>query len=685
MPAQTAPAPTAEPRRADAHGKVPVRICLVGIGGFGERHLANIRRLEEEGGVRLVAAVDRRADDDGALGADVPMFGDLEQLRAAGLDVDVVVVSTPIDTHFDLALTALDLGADVLLEKPPVANLEQFHRLLGAAEEADRLVQVGFQSIGSHALGLIDRLLASGEIGRLRAVGATGLWSRDTGYFTRSPWAGRRRIGGVDVVDGVVTNPLAHAVMTALHIAGARSAEDVAQLRTELYRANAIESDDTSVVRVRTASGVPVTCALTLCAAEQQDPFITVEGTEGRAVLHYTRDELTVSGPEGTRTVSSGRTNLLENLIAARRDGAALLCPLAATGAFMRVLDAVRTAPDPVPIDPEHVRWLEEGGTRRAVLPGVEDWAARAVAAQSGFTGIGAPWAVPAATGERFVVAGREVARVRTGEGIAPTSSPRPFLHPVRTLGGVTVTDQQPLDHVWHLGVSTALQDVDGLNFWGGRTYTREDQRYVWRDDHGRVRRVAAHATDTRLDEELSWAGPDGTAVLAEERRWTFRPVAEHAWELGLRFRLSPAGNRPVQLGSPGANGRAGGGYGGFFWRLPACTDADVFTAAAAGEDAVHGSVSPWLAFSAEFAGRPATLVLRHGGPSADPWFVRVSGYPGVGLAPAWDAPVTTGPEAPLERAVHVLVVDGRLDATGVQALLDAAAESRGPAESPGA
>ncbi|MFE7632258.1 DUF6807 family protein [Kocuria sp. NPDC057446] len=673
MHAQTAPAPTSDLLR-----QAPARVCLVGIGGFGGRHLANIRRLEEEGRVRLVAAVDRRVDEDGVLGPDVPMFGDLEQLGAAGPDVDVVVISTPIDTHFELALAALRMGADVLLEKPPVANLEQFDRLLEAAEAAGRLVQVGFQSLGSHSLRVVEQILASGEIGRLRAVGATGLWSRDTDYFTRSPWAGRRRIGGVDVVDGVVTNPLAHAVMTALHLAGARTREDVAELRTELYRANAIESDDTSVVRVRTAAGIPVTCALTLCAAEQQDPFITVDGTEGQAVLHYTRDRLTVTGPEGTRVVESGRTNLLENLLDARLRGTGLLCPLASTGAFMRVLDAVRTAPDPVPIGSAHVRWHQDDGSApRAVLEGVEDWAARAVKAQSDFSGLGAPWASPAATSGSIVLRGREVAQVRTGADIAPTSSPRPFLHPVRTLGGTTVTDQQPLDHVWHLGVGTALQDVDGHNFWGGRTYTREERRYVWRADHGRVDRVAAHQAEDRLDEELAWTGPDGTAVLTEQRRWTFRPVHEHAWELGLRFRLAPAGAHPVRLGSPGSNGRVGGGYGGFFWRLPACPDADVFTAEAAGEDAVHGSTAPWLAFAADFAGRPATLVLRRGDDSADPWFVRHAGYPGVGLALAWDTAVTTTTERPVEREVRVLVVDGRLDAAAVEELLAGAARGR--------
>ena len=102
MQTQTVSAPAA---RTAPEG--PVRVCLVGIGGFGGRHLANIRRLEEEGRVRLVAAVDRRVDDDGVLGPDVPMFGDLAQLEDAGPDVDVVVVSTPIDTHFDLALAAL--------------------------------------------------------------------------------------------------------------------------------------------------------------------------------------------------------------------------------------------------------------------------------------------------------------------------------------------------------------------------------------------------------------------------------------------------------------------------------------------------------------------------------------------------------------------------------------------------
>ncbi|MET3720702.1 isopentenyl diphosphate isomerase/L-lactate dehydrogenase-like FMN-dependent dehydrogenase [Arthrobacter sp. UYEF21] len=60
---------------------------------------------------------------------------------------------------------------------------------------------------------------------------------------------------GIDVVDGVATNPLAHAAATALRIAGARTTADIASVETDLYRANEIESDDTSVLRIRTTAG----------------------------------------------------------------------------------------------------------------------------------------------------------------------------------------------------------------------------------------------------------------------------------------------------------------------------------------------------------------------------------------------------------------------------------------------
>ena len=44
--------------------------------------------------------------------------------------------------------------------------------------------------------------------GRWSGSAPSGAWSRTVGYWTRSPWSGRRSLRGRPVVDGVVTNPL---------------------------------------------------------------------------------------------------------------------------------------------------------------------------------------------------------------------------------------------------------------------------------------------------------------------------------------------------------------------------------------------------------------------------------------------------------------------------------------------
>ncbi|MFE4197179.1 DUF6807 family protein [Paenarthrobacter sp. NPDC056912] len=687
----TQPAPAAEAATGtspDAPARLP-RIALVGVHGYGERHLENLHRLRSSGALELVAVADPQPPANGALGTGVDVFASLDELLAAGTAPDVVIISTPIQTHAPLALAALAAGAHVYLEKPPVASMAQYQDVLEAAERAGRLVQVGFQSLGSHALAAIEDLVARGTIGEVRGISATGLWLRTKGYFTRSRWAGKRSLNGTDVVDGVATNALAHAVATGLRIAGARTVADIDTVETDLYRANDTESDDTSVVRVRTASGTVLTCALTLCAPVQSAPSVTVYGTLGQLTLSYTEDRLEITTPNGTRSEAFGRTDLLENLISARTEHD-LLSPLRSAGAYITVLEAIRTADAPEPINPDFVTWHGQGDNAHAVVHDIDSLIRRAALGQATFAELGAPWTKPAEL-PGFTVNGTRVASVQDGSQIRPTSSPRPYLHPVRTLSGTVVTDHVPEDHVWHLGTGVAIQDVDGINFWGGRTYTRDAGAYVWREDHGHIVTESAEDRDGLRLEQLAWIGPDGTAILREQRQWRWSAVGHSAWKLTLDFTLESATGQPVLLGSPGSNGRPQGGYGGFFWRLPKVGDATIWTPHARGEDAVHGGVASWLAWSGTFdagasgeghvagdpgLGHPATLVFLASPRAADPWFVRHSGYPGVGLSLAWDAPVTTEPGLPVQRSVTVLIADGFLATQDIEQLITTLGES---------
>jgi len=230
----------------------------------------------------------------------------------------------------------------------------------------------------------------------------------------------------------------------------------------------------------------------------------------------------------------------------------------------------------------------------------------------------------------------------------------RPYLHPVRTLAGVPVTDAAPADHTWHLGASLAMQDVGGTNLWGGRTYVR-GEGYTWRDDHGEIAHTGWLPAEEGLAQRLEWRDPAGTVLLTEERRVTASP-APLGWRLSFDFTLSAAGN-DVALGSPATNGRPGGaGYGGFFWRAAPGT-AETFTADAEGEERVNGSAAPWVALTGP---GPYTLVFQ-GLAGDDRWFVRTGIYPGVCAALAFERPLVVTAETPVVRRVRVLVADGRL------------------------
>ncbi|MHA7140311.1 DUF6807 family protein [Arthrobacter sp. Sr33] len=645
-------------------------VALVGVHGYGARHLANLARLEAEGRTRLVAVADPTPPQPDTLDASVGVYRDLDALAYSGAKPDIVIIATPIQSHAPLAQTAFTLGSDVYLEKPPVASMAQFEDLLAAAADSASVVQTGFQSLGSLALDRIDELVSTGKIGSVRGISAEGRWVRSRGYFKRSRWAGKRTLDGEDVVDGVATNPLAHAVATALRVAGARTRADILSVETDLFRAHEIESDDTTALRIRTASGQTVLCALTLAASTQERPSVTVEGTSGRIVFYYTEDELAVTTAAGDQIEYFGRTDLLENLLAHRSEGVPLLSPLESAGAFMTVMEAIRTAEAPRAIPSRFITWQGDADDAHPVVHDVESLIRRAQRAQALFSELVPEWTGATSSAKSFTLDGKTVADHRDGSTIAPPLAPRPYLHPVRTLGGTVVTDHLPLDHVWHLGAGVAIQDVNGVNCWGGRTYRREAAGYIWRDDHGRIESTGSEATGTTLTETLVWTGPDESVLLDEIRRWSWAQVDRSTWLLTLEFTLTARGTR-VELGSPGSNGRTGGGYGGFFWRLPPVSETNIHTADAAGEAGVHGTTSPWLAVDAQFGGSDATLLFLASPEAPDPWFVRLEGYPGVGLSLAWEHPVVLEPGSALTRTVKVMVADGRLDAPGIEALLN--------------
>jgi hypothetical protein len=268
-------------------------------------------------------------------------------------------------------------------------------------------------------------------------------------------------------------------------------------------------------------------------------------------------------------------------------------------------------------------------------------------------------------------VAGRPVARLVTRPELPTRLSPRPYLHPVTTLAGTAVTELGPADHPHHLGVGVAVPDVEGHNFWGGRTFVR-GRGSVELDNHGAQRHTGFSRCDAEgFAHELRWVA-DGRELLREHRGVAATGLTGTAWALDLTFSLTNVTGAPLSLGSPATNGRPGAAYGGFFWRARKEDEPPaVFSADRDGEADVHGRRADWLAL----AGSTWTLVFAAADDATrrDAWFVRAAEYPGVGSSLACEERLPLAPGESISRRVVTVVADGRLGRAEAAALVEKA------------
>lgn len=247
-----------------------------------------------------------------------------------------------------------------------------------------------------------------------------------------------------------------------------------------------------------------------------------------------------------------------------------------------------------------------------------------------------------------LTVADSDVATYHDGNDLPAELSPRPYLHPVRTPAGEVMTETYPEDHRHHYGVSAAIVDVDGVMYWGGKSYVHPEG-YTMLANQGRqdgaAPSVTAEGARTVLRQHLSWTGPDGAEQITEDRQIRLAqlerdvPVNLLSWRSDL---LAP--HADLTIGSPATRGRTGAGYGGLFWRFgpESATTVRVSTAdgVVTGEENALGAVGPWLTLTQVRESGPVTLLLAQPADDLLPWFVRVNGYVGAGPAVAWDAPV---------------------------------------------
>jgi predicted dehydrogenase len=149
-----------------AQAIAPVGIGVIGYGYWGPNL---VRNFAEYPGSKVVSVADMRRDRLAPVQRRYPDVATTTDYRDLLNDptIDAIVISTPISTHFDLALAALQAGKHVLVEKTLTATSAQTERLIEEAERRRLVLMVDHTFVYTGAVQKIKEVIDAGRLGRL--------------------------------------------------------------------------------------------------------------------------------------------------------------------------------------------------------------------------------------------------------------------------------------------------------------------------------------------------------------------------------------------------------------------------------------------------------------------------------------------------------------------------------------
>src|SRR5436190_13103156 len=150
----------------------PIRIGIIGAGFAQTTQIPGFKNCEDAR-IVAIASAHREHAEEVAREFDIPHVEDDWRGVINRDDVDLVSIATPVVTHCEMTLAALDRGKHVLCEKPMAMNAEEARRMTEAAREKN------FLSLIDHELRFLPgrlkmrELLQAGEVGKIKHVKLT--------------------------------------------------------------------------------------------------------------------------------------------------------------------------------------------------------------------------------------------------------------------------------------------------------------------------------------------------------------------------------------------------------------------------------------------------------------------------------------------------------------------------------
>ena len=280
-----------------------IRFAVLGAGVIGKVHAKALAELSEVAELAVVVDTDLAKAQKLAEEYGVEASDDLDAVLARAGDgaVDAVTVCTPSGLHADLAVTVLEAGKHVVVEKPLDVNLAAADRVIDAEKRTGKTVAVISQHRFDKSTEKVLAAVHDGRLGTLTSAIASHAWWRGQSYYDSGDWRGTWALDG----GGAIMNQTVHTVDLLCATMGT-PVEVFAY--TACLAHERIEVEDTAVAVVKFASGALGMIHGTTAAYPGLDASLRVYGSKGSAVIsddelvfvHETSGEAAEIGmPEG--------------------------------------------------------------------------------------------------------------------------------------------------------------------------------------------------------------------------------------------------------------------------------------------------------------------------------------------------------------------------------------------------
>lgn len=259
------------------------KIAVIGTGFIGLAHIDALRRVKN---VEISAVCDTVGAGGKAGAFNIPHFFSDYQEMIDSIPLNAVHISTPNNTHFPIAMYAIEHGINVICEKPFTTSIEQAEVLVDAANKAGVSAAVNLHNRFYPMANEMKRLIGRGETGDIISI--TGGYVQDwLQYETDFNWRLLSKNSGPTRIVGDIGS---HWIDLAQFVSGLKIVEVFAEFNyvyPERILVNkdgkqeriAIDTEDMAAILFRFENGALGDCFVSsMQAGRKNKTFLTVAG-----------------------------------------------------------------------------------------------------------------------------------------------------------------------------------------------------------------------------------------------------------------------------------------------------------------------------------------------------------------------------------------------------------------------